>query len=37
MLPIMKALRPDVPAIMVTAYGDAETKRMTREVGAQGC
>ena len=27
LLPRAKALRPDVPVIMFTAYGDAETKR----------
>ncbi len=29
-----KALRPDVPVIMITAYGDAETKRTALERGA---
>jgi CheY-like chemotaxis protein len=27
LLPQAKSLRPDVPVIMITAYGDAETKR----------
>ena len=27
MLPKARALRPEVPVIMITAYGDAETKR----------
>ena len=27
LLPNAKALRPDVPIIMITAYGDAETKQ----------
>jgi CheY-like chemotaxis protein len=27
-LPKAKAMRPDVPVIMITAYGDAETKRL---------
>ena len=36
MLPKVKALRPNVPVIMITAYGDAETKRRALEVGAQG-
>ena len=27
LLPQAKALRPDVPVIMITAYGDVETKR----------
>ena len=29
-----KALRPDVPIVMITAYGDAETKRKALESGA---
>ena len=28
-------LRPDVPVIMITAYGDAETKRKAFEGGAE--
>jgi CheY-like chemotaxis protein len=36
MLPKAKALRPDVPVIMITAYGDAETKRRAIEGGAEG-
>jgi CheY-like chemotaxis protein len=36
MLPVAKALRPDVPIIMITAYGDAETKRKALEKGAEG-
>jgi CheY-like chemotaxis protein len=36
MLPKAKALRPDVPIIMITAYGDAETKRRAIEGGAEG-
>ena len=36
MLPKAKALRPDVPIIMITAYGDPETKRKAIEGGAQG-
>jgi CheY-like chemotaxis protein len=35
LLPRAKALRPDVPVIMITAYGDAETKRQALENGAQ--
>ena len=27
MLPKMKEMRPGVPIIMITAYGDSETKR----------
>ena len=35
LLPKAKALRPDVPVIMITAYGDAETKRQALEHGAE--
>ena len=35
LLPKAKALRPDVPVIMITAYGDAETKRKVLESGAE--
>jgi CheY-like chemotaxis protein len=35
LLPKAKALRPDVPIIMITAYGDAETKRKALEAGAE--
>src|SRR5438309_11850274 len=35
MLPKAKAIRPDVPIIMITAYGDAETKRRALESGAE--
>jgi DNA-binding response OmpR family regulator len=34
LLPKAKALRPDVPVIMITAYGDTETKRKVLEGGA---
>lgn len=34
MLPIVRSARPDVPVIMITAYGDAETKRKALEKGA---
>jgi CheY-like chemotaxis protein len=37
LLPKAKALRPDVPVIMITAYGDAETKRKALENGAEIC
>jgi DNA-binding response OmpR family regulator len=30
-----KALRPDVPIIMITAYGDADTKRRALNSGAE--
>jgi CheY-like chemotaxis protein len=35
LLPKAKAARPDVPVIMITAYGDAETKRQALENGAE--
>ena len=35
LLPTAKAMRPDVPIIMITAYGDAETKRKALENGAE--
>lgn len=35
MLPQAKRARPDVPIIMITAYGDAETKRKALENGAE--
>ena len=35
LLPMARAARPDVPIIMITAYGDAETKRKAREGGAE--
>ena len=35
LLPKAKAMRPDVPIIMITAYGDAETKRKALERGAE--
>jgi len=34
LLPKAKAARPDVPVIMITAYGDAETMRKALESGA---
>ena len=36
MLPKVRAERPDVPVIMITAYGDAETRRKAIERGAEG-
>jgi CheY-like chemotaxis protein len=36
MLPKVKAMRPEVPVIMITAYGDADTKRKAMENGATG-
>jgi len=35
LLPTARAARPDVPIIMITAYGDAETKRKALEGGAE--
>ena len=35
MLPKAKAVRPNVPVIMITAYGDADTKRKALEGGAE--
>jgi CheY-like chemotaxis protein len=36
MLPEVRAKRPDVPVIMITAYGDSETRRKAIERGAEG-
>ena len=35
LLPKAKAVRPDVPIIMITAYGDAETDQKALENGAE--
>jgi CheY-like chemotaxis protein len=35
LLPKARIMRPDVPVIMITAYGDAETKRKAFEGGAE--
>src|SRR5467141_1589618 len=35
LLPRAKAARPDVPVIMITAYGDYSTKRKALEGGAE--
>jgi CheY-like chemotaxis protein len=35
LLPKAKAVRPDVPIIMITAYGDADTKRQALANGAE--
>jgi len=35
LLPQAKAVRPDVPVIMITAYGDVDTKRRALERGAE--
>ena len=36
MLPKVKEIRPEVPVIMITAYGDADTRRKALESGATG-
>jgi CheY-like chemotaxis protein len=36
MLPHVRAQRPAVPVIMITAYGDAETRKKAIERGAEG-
>jgi CheY-like chemotaxis protein len=36
MLAKAREMRPDVPIIMITAYGDPETKRKAMEGGATG-
>jgi CheY-like chemotaxis protein len=36
MLPKVKAIRPEVPVIMITAYGDADTRRKALASGATG-
>jgi CheY-like chemotaxis protein len=35
LLPKAKAVRPDVPVIMITAYGDDNTRRKALEGGAE--
>ena|SRR5947209_1231027 len=36
MLPRAREARPDVPVIMITAYGDVETRRRAQAEGAAG-
>jgi CheY-like chemotaxis protein len=36
MLPKVKEIRPEVPVIMITAYGDPDTRRKALEGGATG-
>ena len=36
MLPKVKEMRPDVPVIMITAYGDPDTRRKALDSGAEG-
>jgi DNA-binding NtrC family response regulator len=35
LLPKVRSARPDVPVIMITAYGDAETRRTVLDGGAE--
>jgi CheY-like chemotaxis protein len=35
LLPKAKAARPDIPVIMITAYGDDNTRRKALEGGAE--
>ena len=36
LLPMIRQMRPSLPVIMITAYGDAETRRHAMEAGANG-
>ena len=36
MLPMVKLARPNVPVIMITAYGDDTTRKRALELGAAG-
>jgi DNA-binding NtrC family response regulator len=36
LLPKVRELRPDVPVIMITAYGDDQTRRKVMASGAAG-
>jgi CheY-like chemotaxis protein len=36
LLPRIKTERPDLPVLMITAYGDADTRRVALERGADG-
>ena len=36
LLPRIKAERPDLPVLMITAYGDASTRKVALERGADG-
>jgi CheY-like chemotaxis protein len=35
LLPRIKALKPELPVIMITAYADTDTKRRALEIGAE--
>lgn len=36
LLPLVRTARPEVPVIMITAYGDAETREQAEAAGAVG-
>jgi CheY-like chemotaxis protein len=36
LLPHVKAMLPDLPIVMITAYGDGATLRRAKEAGAEG-
>jgi CheY-like chemotaxis protein len=36
LLPRVREIRPDVPVVMITAYGDAETRASAVDAGAAG-
>jgi CheY-like chemotaxis protein len=36
LLPHVKAMLPDLPIVMITAYGDGATLRLAKEAGAEG-
>lgn len=36
LLPLVRSARPEVPVIMITAYGDAETRKQAEAAGAVG-
>ena len=36
LLPRIKAERPDIPVLMVTAYGDESTRKIALDRGADG-
>jgi CheY-like chemotaxis protein len=36
LLPRIKQVRPDLPVLMITAYGDPDTRRVALERGADG-
>jgi DNA-binding NtrC family response regulator len=36
LLPKVREIRPDVPVVMITAYGDADTRARALQAGAAG-